>query len=931
MDIPYKISLDGEWDFYYSPQKFIPFESELPDAELFTGRMVTPGYWDDHYELFDEEDFFSLKARFNPDYRKVHFPMGTTLLPHAASSFLIGSGFYRKQIIADIPSDKRIKIHVGPAMWGVAVYCNRKFAGSFSGYSTATEFDITEFFCGNEANEIIIVVCNVHDDGGAYCRVDGSHDGIPFGTRPGQHRGLAAQGYQSERGGIGEKVELEVCGSSYIKDAFCSFENEKIHCHAQLFNGIGKTLRVSIAGSCTGIECASDCIDFELDDVNIERWSDREPKLYDVKFELSDNGKNTSELIFKWGARKLDCTANRILVNGEITYFRGVTEHCYFADTCNPHFDRERYLRELGVLRKAGFNFIRCHTWCPPEAFYEACDELGIYVQTELPSVYSFEEAEAIIRQIRRHACAVIFCEGNEKAISDNVLERIRKVAVLVKQMAPGMLFCPQEAMRLVEYGFEEGQKLEKIPVLHDAAKLSRIAEFSDVYGCLSGGLFSYTHDLFPGPENMDYRLSHYQKPCLSHEIGILGGYLDFELEKRYEDTFIGTDMFVAARKNMQRHGVWQNWKKYYENNSLFIASVRKQLFENIRSCNALTGYDFLGGIDTHWHLIGYPCGIFNEFYEEKYGETISDVLRYNNESILICSALKRRNFFCGTEFSEKIILSYFGRGEGKIEGKWDFSVNGKSIASGSFGCDNIACGTVSDVCQMNFELPEFSCGKHCVLHAEALLNGEKIENRWDLWVFPAADVAETPNVIECEKLTDELIDFAVDGGAILLTGNFPSEMREESFRTHTSGRSLGHSGALINEHAIWKNFPHASFADWQFFPMMNGAESIIYDCDMPEYKPIFELIPSFKLIKHKSLLSEFAVGRGRIVMCGLKLQQNDPAGAFLKVQIKKYLAGGIFADAPEWDAADLKKRVEAGPFKRRKEVAIDGGGRPVE
>ena len=65
--------------------------------------------------------------------------------------------------------------------------------------------------------------------------------------------------------------------------------------------------------------------------------------------------------------------------------------------------------------------------------------------------------------------------------------------------------------------------------------------------------------------------------------------------------------------------------------------------------------------------------------------------------------------------------------------------------------------------------------------------------------------------------------------------------------------------------------------------------------------------------------------------MCGLKLQQNDPAGAFLKAQIKKYLAGGIFADAPEWDAADLKKRVEAGPFKRRKEVAIDGGGRPVE
>jgi hypothetical protein len=91
------ISLDGEWDFFYSPQKFEPLLTELPPVEEYTGKMVTPGYWDDHYELFDEEDFFGLTARFNPDYRKPHFPMGRTLLPHAASSFLIGTGYYRKR------------------------------------------------------------------------------------------------------------------------------------------------------------------------------------------------------------------------------------------------------------------------------------------------------------------------------------------------------------------------------------------------------------------------------------------------------------------------------------------------------------------------------------------------------------------------------------------------------------------------------------------------------------------------------------------------------------------------------------------------------------------------------------------------------------------------------------------------------------------
>ena len=91
------VPLDGMWEFFYSPQKFDE-NAPLPDRKEFTGRMVTPGYWDDHLELFDEEDFFGLRARVNPDYRKPHFPMGTSLLPHASSSFLIGTGFYRKRV-----------------------------------------------------------------------------------------------------------------------------------------------------------------------------------------------------------------------------------------------------------------------------------------------------------------------------------------------------------------------------------------------------------------------------------------------------------------------------------------------------------------------------------------------------------------------------------------------------------------------------------------------------------------------------------------------------------------------------------------------------------------------------------------------------------------------------------------------------------------
>ncbi|MBO5991738.1 MAG: hypothetical protein J6R00_08820, partial [Lentisphaeria bacterium] len=198
---PLTFCLDGEWSFYYIPQKFSPEIDPLPPPAVFTGRMVTPGYWDDHLELFDEEDFFGLTARFNPDYRKPHFPMGRSLTPHASSCFLIGTGFYFKEFVFDSSlCGSRAVINIGPAMWGCSCFINGKLAGTVTGYSTASSVDITSLLVSG-VNSIVIAVDNVRDDGGAYCRVDGTHAGIPFGTRPGQHRGLAAQGYQSERAG----------------------------------------------------------------------------------------------------------------------------------------------------------------------------------------------------------------------------------------------------------------------------------------------------------------------------------------------------------------------------------------------------------------------------------------------------------------------------------------------------------------------------------------------------------------------------------------------------------------------------------------------------------------------------------------------------------------------------------------------------------
>ena len=937
MSVPRTISLDGRWEFFYSPRKFNSGTEPLPARELFTGAMVTPGYWDDHYELFDEEDFFGLTARFNPDYRKPHFPMGRSLVPHASSSFLIGTGFYRRLFAADFPAGSGVILTVGPAMWGCSVYCNGAFVGRVTGYSTASDFDLGAVFKSGVENELILIVDNIHDDGGAYCRVDGSHDGEAVGARPGQHRGLAAQGYQSERAGIGGGVSLKITGSGTIVDHFLSFEDGRAHWHVEMRRGSGKRLRWSIgdgtAQAASGtIECVSDRVDFILNGFEPRRWSDREPVLYDFQLELCDGAITVDRMTGRWGARTLNCRGDRIYVNELPVYFRGVTEHCYFPESCNPHFDREKYLADFGVLKRAGFNFVRCHTWCPPEPFFDACDELGMLVQTELPSVYSPEEADAIIRLIRRHPSAVILCEGNEKIIDEAAIERLRKLAARLREIAPGMLFNPQEAMRGIEYSFAPGQPITAEPFPHDAARLAQTAEFSDLYGSLGNGFFSYRHDEFPGTAAVERMHEIYRHPCLSHEIGILGGYLDFSLEARYEGTFIGTDLFRAARENMQRHGVWKFAQLYFEKNCRFLASLRKQLIENLRSCSNITGYDYLGGIDSHWHLTGYPCGIFNEFYEEKPGETISDIRRYNDETVLLCGASNRRNLEAEALFSERIMISHFGATAlncGKLH--WKFSFGDATVAAGDIGFGGVAPGTVVEIGSIEFPLPRIKRGQRGTLWVGASSGEARWENRWDFWVFPAPPDSPPEGVV-VDRLDAAVVNRIAAGGAVLVTGGFPGETIVETFRPHTSGRVLGHAGALIYDHPVWSRFPHDGFADWQFFPMMRGSHSLVNDAGMPEFSPLMELIPSFKLVRRKSLLSEFSVGKGRMICCGLVFDDADPAARWLRHELVNYLVAGSYVAAPQWPVPDLLARVAgtAGtPPAARREAKIDAGGRP--
>ena len=86
-------------------------------------------------------------------------------------------------------------------------------------------------------------------------------------------------------------------------------------------------------------------------------------------------------------------------------------------------------------------NHVRFHSWCPPEAAFEAGDEVGMYLQAELPMWIKdvgkypdrrdfFEkEMYAILDAYGNHPSFILMCNGNENEGDFAVLEDLVKKA----------------------------------------------------------------------------------------------------------------------------------------------------------------------------------------------------------------------------------------------------------------------------------------------------------------------------------------------------------------------------------------------------------------------------------------------------------------------------------------------------------------------
>ena len=138
-----------------------------------------------------------------------------------------------------------------------------------------------------------------------------------------------------------------------------------------------------------------------------------------------------------FGLRKLSVKNKRITLNGRNIFLRGTLECCIFPLTGYPPTDVESWLRILRIAKSYGLNHMRFHSWCPPEAAFEAADRMGFVFHVEAPQWVSDagqkpprdrfieDEVERILDEYGNHPSFGMLCMGNELGGDPEFLQKL--------------------------------------------------------------------------------------------------------------------------------------------------------------------------------------------------------------------------------------------------------------------------------------------------------------------------------------------------------------------------------------------------------------------------------------------------------------------------------------------------------------------------
>jgi hypothetical protein len=920
--------LDGEWQFTYTHSTGVNIPTPLPSNYTTTIRI--PGWWDEQLDRMRNAQWFA-QARF--------------LETQGPVKYLAGIGWHRKTFEApEAWRDRVVTLTIGRAISIVHVWLNGQHVASYDyGVYTPFEVDLSEGLQYGKPNELVIAVDNTKGFAGGWAYI----------------------GNQGQSSGITESIHIDVSpGSASIADLFIrpGKDLSEVEWNAELQRRVHppsngpSIIAWQVLDSHKNKLLAEGRVDvppfekahhlsWRAEIPGIQPWSDCHPNLYWTKLRwFSASGQPFDEFEQRFGLRRFTLNGRKLLLNGKPIYLRGSFGNYYFPLTGTPPTEKEYWRARIQRLKSMGFNYINFAAQVCPRGMLDAADEEGMILQCgdhqtviQPYTNYYNEVWSPILKWTRRNPSMCIYGFGGERDYYEGIIEQYQRQHDLIKKLNPDALIMPQQAIRGIDYSFDQAgaKELTKTPFPHHAERLARYTKACDLFGHYSGGGLSYTYDKPPTWQKMDERFRIYGKPLSAHELFMGASYINPDNARRYTGR-IQPYLYADTRARLQAADLLDKWPIYFRNSVRLQSICAKYNLEKVRKCHELVAFELLGAYDMHF-LPYYTVGLLDEFMNFKPGNSAQTYLPFNAENVLLLDydggESINRAYYSGEHFKGDVLLSLYGENDlDQGTFTWTLSNGRKVTQTGSFAVSKIPVGQVATLGHVELVWPEVSTTTRFKLRFSLKSNLSSLNNDWDFWVFPrrnapvvsAAADDKCLNILSSRysglaplsshtdrqlhivsSLTTDSVTHLKNGGDILLLGSdpFPINKNYNSFRPGHGDDPHSSLGTVLAKHPVFAHLPNEGWADWRFYYILDGAYPfLIDDITMGGFSPILELISPPSHVRKQAAIFERLVGKGRLLASSCVNKMDNPACVALVDGMIEYVTSENFQPAVAMD-----------------------------
>ncbi len=867
------ISLKGDWNFKLDPDnlgvKEQWFKQQLPDKAKLPGSL-------DEQKLGIKNNAKEI-GKLTREYK------------------YIGPAWYQKKVtIPENWNGKRIVLFLERAMWETKVYVDGIYIETQNSLSVPHVYDLTDSLTPGK-HEITICVDNT-------IKINIGHT---LGGMRWAH--VHSEEAQTCWNGIIGEIDLIATPKVWIDSVQTYPDFEK------------KVTKVKVTvGNITGGKVDGK-INLEdlTDDVSVKNipfsalgketvietdlpfgksptiWDEFSPKLHELKVALNSpfiKGGEGDLKTIPFALRDFRANGRHFDLNDRTVYLRGRADSAVFPLTGYPPMTIDEWRRMLNIYKDYGLNHVRFHSWCPPEAAFLAADELGFMFQIEPPlwdghglvgsipkrAVFILAEANRIVDTYGNHPSFCLMSMGNELGNGSD----------------PYLAY-------LVDYLKKKDPRHLYTATTHPPDKDRK----ADNYFVGAGTKKGVCRGINPF-KDFNSSLADLKRPLIAHELGQPAMYPNFKeipkytgpLKPRYLDIF---------KKTLKEHKMLDQAEAFRLASGALLIEIYKENVEAQLRTSSSAGFQLLDIQDYPGHGMA-TIGILDVFLDSKGLITPKKFREFCSETVPL---IRMRGFTWNNDetFKATAEVAHYGKEDLK-EPQFIWTIKtkaGKIIQEGKFDKKDVPTGKTTQLGKFEFKLDKIKIPQQLVVEVDVArtsssainLNSNKnrgagaprnVANSWKIWVYPSADNGSRTTDHGLRDVTisttwDEKTQKALqNGGKVLLLPDSGTLENVEKSRWHSVFWSYQlfkqpvTMGILCDpDHPALAEFPTDFHSDWQWHDLLENSEALIIDEAPAGFMPIVQFVPDFNNNKKLSAIFEAKVGKGKLIVSTIDLQNN--------------------------------------------------------